>query len=61
MKIVKDVSTPSKFKYASDHRMTRLKIQIPRKSRVTNYRRKDNGTTPAVVITIGNVSIFNFQ
>ena len=29
-------------KYASDHRITRIKIQIPRRSRVANYRKRDN-------------------
>lgn len=41
MRIIKDVSTLEKFNFASDHRITRIKVQIPRRSRINNYKKSD--------------------
>ena len=40
MKITKDMGTLAKFEFSSNHRITRIKIKISRRSRIQNYEKK---------------------
>ena len=41
MRITKDVDIIAKFKFSSDHRITRIKVVIPRRNRIRNLIQKD--------------------
>lgn len=53
MNIVKDVSTLARFNFSSDHRITRAKIEIPKRISVGKFLEKERMVKEIVVENIG--------